>query len=256
VGEIQIKENPMTAAIATLSIAESRAEAADSRWNWLYKIGGIAALLSVVLFPIQIAVCLISPPPDTVIGWFTLFQNNRLVGLLDLDLLLMVDQVLAILIFLALYVALRRVNESFMAIATALGLVSAMLFIASNPAFAMLSLSDQYAVAGTEAQRAMFLAAGQTVLATWQGSGFQAGYILGSIAPIIISVVMLRSKLFGKTTAYWGILANVIALGLYVPKIGVYISIFSVVFLWVWYILIAYRLFRLARLGDLEMKGA
>ena len=48
-----------------------------------------------------------------------------------------------------------------------------------------------------------------------------------------------------KSTAYMGILANVIALGLYVPKIGVYISIFSVVFLWIWYILIARRLFQL-----------
>ncbi len=237
----------MTAALATCPRNESRAESADSNWKGLYKVGGAAAVLSVVFFPIQIAICLLSPPPDSVIGWFTLFQSDRLVGLLDLDLLLMVDQVLAILIFLALYVALRRTNESFMAIAIALGLVSAALFIASNPAFAMLSLSDQYATAGTEAQRAMFLTAGQAILVTWQGSAFQASYILGSIAPIIISVVMLqdRSRIFGKSTAYPGILANVIALGLYVPKIGVYISIFSVVFLWIWYILIARGLFQL-----------
>ncbi len=237
----------MTTALVTLPRTESRAEVVESNWKSLYKVGGTAALLSIVFFPIQIIVCLMSPPPDTVIGWFTLFQNNRLVGLLDLDLLLMVDQVLAILIFLALYVALRRANESFMAMAFAIALVSAALFIASNPAFAMLSLSDQYAAAGTQAQRAMFLAAGQAVLVTWQGSAFQASYLLGSIASIIISVVMLQdpNRVFGKSTAYLGILANVIALGLYVPKIGVYISIFSVVFLWIWYILIARRLFQL-----------
>ena len=237
----------MTAAMVTLPRNEARADAVESNWKSLYKIGGAAALLSVVFFPIQIVVCLMSPPPDTAIGWFTLFQSNRLVGLLDLDLLLMVDQVLAILIFLALYVALRRVNESFMAIAFAIALVSAALFIASNPAFAMLSLSDQYAAAGTEAQRAMFLTAGQAVLVTWQGSAFQASYLLGSLAPIIISVVMLedRSRVFNQSTAYMGILANVIALGLYVPKVGVYISIFSVVLLWIWYILLARRLFQL-----------
>ena len=93
----------------------------------------------------------------------------------------------------------------------------------------------------------MFLAAGQAMLVMWQGSAFQASYILGSIASIIISAVMLRNKLFSKATAYSGILANVIALGLYVPKIGVYISIFSVVFLWIWYILIARRLFQLGQ---------
>jgi hypothetical protein len=217
----------------------------DSTWRSLYRVGGAAALLSVVFFTIQITVFIVSPPPSTVIGWFALFQNNMLIGLLDLDLLLVVDQVLAMLIFLALYVALRRANESFMAIGTVLVLASTDLFIASNPAFAMLSLNKQYAAAVTDAQRAILLAAGQATIATWQGSAFQASYIIGSIASIIISVVMLQSKLFSKATAYMGILANVIAFGLYVPTVGVYISVFSVLFLWIWYILIAHRLFQL-----------
>jgi hypothetical protein len=244
----------MTVQIQTLAMNETYAEIADSDWNWLYKIGGVAALLSVVFFPIQIAVYLISPPPDTVIGWFGLFQTNKLVGLLDLDLLLIVDQVLAILILLALYIVLRRVNESFMAIGVTLGLVAAVLFVASNPAFEMLTLSNQYAAAETEAQRTVLLAAGQTMLATWQGSAFQVSYFVGSIALIIISAVMLRSKIFSKTTAYLGILANVIALGLYVPEIGVFISIFSVVFLWMWYLLVARRLFQLGRVAQESSK--
>ena len=237
----------MTAAMITLPREESKTQAADSNWNRLYNFGAVAALLSVIFFPIQIVVCFMSPPPDTVLGWFRLFQDNRLIGLLDLDLLLMVDQVLAILIFLALYVTLRRVNVSLMAIAIAFGLVSAVLFIASNPAFAMLSLSDQYVAAGTVAQQAMFLAAGQAMLVTWQGSAFQASYLLGSLASIIISMVMLqdRGRTFGKSTAFIGILANTIALGLYVPKVGTYISIFSVVLLWLWYILLARRFFQL-----------
>jgi Domain of unknown function (DUF4386) len=168
--------------------------------------------------------------------------------------MLVVDQVLAILIFLALYVALRRVQESFMVVGIALGLVSAVLFIATNPAFAMLSLSDQYAAAASDAQRAVFLAAGQAMLVTWQGSAFQVSYLLGSIATILISAVMLRSRLFSKSTAYLGILANVIALGLYVPIIGIYISIFSVVFLWLWYILIARGLFQLGRAAQPSAK--
>ncbi len=221
----------------------------DSRWNWLYKISAAAALLFVVFLPIQILVFFVSPPPDTVAGWFTLFQNNRLFGLLDLDLLLMIDQVLTMLVFLALYVALRETGESFMAIGLVLGLASTVLFIASNPAFAMLSLSDQYAAAVTDAQRAALLAAGQVVMTSWQGSAFQASYFLGSIASIIFSAVMLRTKLFSRTTAYFGILANVIALGLYVPEIGTYISIFSVVFLWAWYLLMGLRFFMLGRIA-------
>jgi len=220
---------------------------ADPKWKWLYKIGGAAALLSVVFFPIQILVFIISPPPTTVTGWFTLFQNNRLIGLLDLDLLLVVDQVLAALMFIALYAALRRVSESFLVIGTTLALFSTVLFISANPAFAMLSLSDQFAAAATAAQRAALLSAGQTLLVIWQGTAFHTSYIIGSIGTIIIPAVMLRSRVFGKAAGYLGILANVIALGLYVPKIGVYISVFSVVFLWIWYILIARGLFNLGQ---------
>lgn len=71
--------------------------------------------------------------------------------------------------------------------------------------------------------------------------------ILGSVALVIISMVMLQSKIFSKTTAYLGILANVFAMGLCVPKTGTYILLFSVVFLWVWYILITRRFFQLGQ---------
>ncbi len=228
----------------------------DSSWNWLYKAGAAAALLSAVFFPVQIIVFIANPPPDSIAGWFALFQQNRLVGLLDLDLLLVVDQVLAMLVFLALFVALRKVNESFMAIGLAFGLASNVLFIAANPAFAMLSLSEQYAAATTEVQKAAFLAAGQAAIASWEGSAFQISYFLGSIAPIIISVVMLRDKLFSKATAYFGILSNAIAFGLYVPEIGVYISVFSVVFLWIWYILLGLRFLSLGRFDKRTLRPA
>jgi hypothetical protein len=224
-------------------------ESSDRSWRPLYRVAGGTALLSVVFFPIQIIVFLLNPPPSTVLGWFALFQKSPLIGLIDLDLLLMVDQALAMLMFLGLYIALRRANESLMAIGTLLALASTVLFVASNPAFAMLSLSNQYAAAAAELQRTVLAAAGQTALAIWQGSAFQFSYVAGSIASIIISGVMLSSRIFGKATAYFGIVANAVALGLYVPTIGTYISIFSVVFLWIWYILIARRLFQLAKAG-------
>lgn len=226
----------------------ARAEIADSRWSWLYKVGGAAALITAVFIPVQIIVFIISPPPSTVMGWFTLFHNNRLFGLIDMDLLLVANNVLLVPIFLALYVSLRRVNESFMAIGTALGFVGLALYIASNTVFSMLSLSNQYAAATTDAQRSLFLASGQAMLAIHNGAAFHVSYVIGSIALIIISAVMLRSNTFSKATAYLGILANAIALGFYLPTIGLYISVFSVLFLEIWYILLARRLFHLARL--------
>ncbi len=71
-------------------------ETVDSRWSWLYKIGGAAALLVAMIIPIQIIVYIVSPPPSTAIDYFTLFQSNSLLGLLALDLLIIVDIVLGI----------------------------------------------------------------------------------------------------------------------------------------------------------------
>jgi hypothetical protein len=230
----------------------------DSRWNWLYKVAGTAALITVAFIPIQMVLFIAWPPPgfepnsNTVIGWFTLFHHHRLLGLIQLDLLLIVDQVLAIPIVLALYVALRRASESIMAIATALGLVAVAAYLASNTAFPMLSLSERYAAATTNEQRSMFVAAGQAMLALYSGTAFQVSYVLGSVVLVITAVVMLRSHIFSKATAYAGILSSVIGLGLFVPKIGLVLALISVPFLAIWDILIARRFFQLGQFRATE----
>jgi hypothetical protein len=231
------------------------AESTDPRWRRLYRLAGAGALISAVFIPIQVLVFIVWPPPleGTAADWFALFQDNPLVGLLDLDLLLVADNVFLVPIFLALYVLLRRDGESVMAIATALGFLGIAFFIASNPAFEMLSLSDRYATATSEAQRSTFLAAGEAMLATWQGTTFQAAYILGSVAGIAVGAVMLRSAVFSNLTGWMAILGNAVGLGLYVPVVGVYISVFSVLFLEIWYLLLARRLFQLGRgASDME----
>ena len=223
-------------------------ETANSRWNWLYKVAGVAALISLVIIPIQVIIFIVSPPPSTAIGWFSLFQNNKLQGLLTFELLIVVSNALAIPMYLAFYVALRRGSESFMAIATVIGLVGIVAFFVARPAFEMLYLSDQYAAATTDTQRSMFLAAGEVMIATFKGTASHLGYVFAALAPLIISVVMLRSNIFSKATAYMGILANVIALCLYVPKIGIIFGIISVCpFLMIWEILIARSFFQLGR---------
>jgi hypothetical protein len=222
---------------------------AESGWRDLYWIAGLAALLTALFIPIQIVVFVVWPPPSTVTGWFTLFHNNRLLGLLDMDLLILVEVVLLIPILLALYVVLRRVTPSFTALATTLGLVGIVAYFASNPAFSMVTLSDQYAAATTDAQRSALLAAGQAMLATYSGTAFDAYYLLASVALVMISTVMLRTNVFSKATAYIGILANALALGLFVPTVGLLLSLVSVIpFLLIWYILLARRLFQLSKL--------
>ena len=226
---------------------KAKSDQDESRWQWLYRLGGIAALITAIFIPFQVVVFMAWPPPSTALGYFTLAQTNPLAVLLDLDLLLLIDQMLGIAVLVALYIALRRTNESVMTVVLALGLIAAAAYVASNTAVNMLTLGNQYNAATTDAQRAMYLAAGESMLAIYTGTAFHLSYILGAVVGTTIGVVMLRSELFSKTTARMAILANVISLGLYVPVVGLYISIFSVLFLEIFYILVARRFFQMGR---------
>jgi Domain of unknown function (DUF4386) len=207
----------------------------------------VATLVTAVLVPVQLAVFVAYPFPETATGWFQLLQDNPLAGLVDLDLLLGADNVLLVVIALALYVALRPTSPSVTTMATGLWLLAIMLVITANPALQLLALSDRFAAATSEAQRAAAVAAGEALLAGWEGTAFQVGYVLGQLAGIMIGLVMLRGSLFGRAVPYTLIAGNGIGFGLYLPTLGLVISALSGLVLWAWYLVIARRFLRLER---------
>lgn len=218
----------------------------EERWYFLYRTAAVAALVSVALFLFQIAAFFVWPPPSTVAGHFALLHARPLVGLVCLDFVILVDEVLGIPILLALYLSLRQVHASLVLIATALSVISTVCFLSGNPSLNMLYLSQRYAAATDAGERDGLLGAGQAVLSSWQGTPYQVAYVVGTIAMLMLSLVMLRSCAFGKVAGWVGIAASLVGFGLYVPRVGVYLSIFSVVVMQVWYVMIAVRLFRLA----------
>ena len=218
-------------------------------WKPLYNTGGIALVAMAVIIIIQMLVFMTAPPPyeGSALDWFELFRANHLIGLLNFELLMVVYVLLSLVPTLALSVLHREASPSFVVIYLALSLVGVISFIVARPAFEMLSISSGYAAATTDMQRAAFLAAGETLLATFHGMAFQVSYVLGSLSGLIISLIMLKTNIFGRTTAWLRIASSVCDFGLYVPVVGLYISLFSVFFLLAWNILVARRLFQLAR---------
>jgi hypothetical protein len=224
------------------------------RWIGLYRSGGIAALLIAVLLLGEIVVYAVFPRPETALEHFQLFQRNWLAGLLTLDLLGMISYLLFIPMILALYVALRRTSEAPMAVGTALFFVGIADFFATNTAFPVLALSDHYAAATTDAERAIILAAGEAMFALFNENAFLVSYLIVSAAWAMIAAVMLRSSLFGRATAYAGILAGAtgiiavllehISEALVPVAIGFYFA--AIVFLLGWVVLTGRRLYRLA----------
>jgi hypothetical protein len=183
---------------------------ADAHWNDLYKIGAWAAIAMLVLIPIHIIIFVISPPPATVEEFFALFQKNWLLGLLSLDLIYILNNILLSLIYLALYQALKQTNAALMTAALMLGLLGIAAYFASNPAFEMLSLSRQYAAATNLTQQTILLAAGQSQLASFTGTAFDVYYVLNGVALLLLAWVMLHSPLFSKATAWWGLASGIL----------------------------------------------
>ena len=192
------------------------AETADPRQNWLYKIGGAAALTVLVLFLVG------------VLGFITPFQDNWLVVLFKLNaglgdvqedslsVLNFVDVAIMTLtgtVFLALCAALWRTNKLWPAVAASLAFLGTALLIVTYTAG-------------------------------------RSGLLLGGL---IVSAVMLRSHIFSRASAYAGIVAG--ALLLFAGDIGTALfgssSIIAVVIgigylLWMgWFFLVGQRLLQL-----------
>jgi len=221
------------------------AGAQPERWATLYRITGYAIIAMLIIMPVQIAIFIMFPFPDSIELWYELFHDSWLLGLVHLDLLYIVNNVIVAVMYLALFFSLRERNEGLMVIALLLGLLGISAYLASNKAFEMLSLSTLYHSAASDAAKTIFLAAGQTMISSWKGTAFDVYYILNGISLIIIAGVMFESPIFSRRTAAIGLasgllmmipstagtLGMVFALASLVPWV-IFSALVAVKFLW------------------------
>lgn len=180
--------------------------------NSIFRIGAISALVILILIPIQIVFYILWPHPDSIIGWFELFQRNWLLGLIGFDLLYMLSMIPMILLFIAMFFALFKTRKLLSIIAVIFGLMGIAIYFSSNTAIEMLSVSQQYAQATTEQQKEILLAAGQTFYSMYGGTAYAAYYILNGLALILFFIAMIPNTLFRKSTAYIGLSAGILML--------------------------------------------
>lgn len=209
--------------------------------NPLIRIAGFAAILVVLIIPVQISLFFIWPPPETVDGFFSLFQSHPLLGLISLDLLYLVNNAVLILFYLGLYAVLSKGNASLMLIALVTGLVGIASYYSSSIAFEMLSLSQQYYNADSLEIRNQCLAAGRTLLAVYKGTAFDVYYVLNAVSLLIMSGVILKTRLFSRATGYWGLASGVLMV---IPStagtLGLVFSILSLI-PWIGFSILAAR---------------
>jgi hypothetical protein len=233
-------------------VTSCESEASDR--NGLFWTGGIAALVLVVYsLMTMVQLVVLGGPPATAAEAFRVLQSHKIVGLLRLDLPTVVVMPLYYFVFLGLFAALKRTDWANAILSTTVAFVGVTLLLATPTALSMISLSQKYAAASTEATRTQFLAAGEAIMATdiWHGTGAIMGGVLVQSGAVLICFVMLRSSVFSRTTAYLGILMHGVDLarivfGLFLPTSGVILMAIAGPLYPVWFFLVGRRLLKLA----------
>ena len=202
----------------------------------LFRVAWYLALTMLILIPIQIIVYVVAPPPDTVKGLFELYQQNPFLGLLSLDFLYLFNNIIIVIIYLALSVILYQEKPSVVLLALILGLIGVACYYPSNPAFEMLTLSNQYFLTQPE-QQMIYLAAGEALMAGYTGTTFDAYYVLSTICLLLFAYALIKSPKFKKSVGLWGLASGFFMI---VPSsAGVLGMIFSLLSLIPWVVFIA-----------------
>ncbi|HET9222802.1 MAG TPA: hypothetical protein VFO07_09880 [Roseiflexaceae bacterium] len=157
--------------------------------------------------------------------------------------------VLAMVVFLALYPALKHVNKSYAAIGAVLGISAWALSLAwpttGEGAPTLVYLSDRYVAAATDAERTAFATAAEVLIAT-EAIPAAIG-VLQTIGILVISLVMVRGG-FPKSVAYLGVATGAIGIvsEALISILGIAYAIYGVLVM-LWFLVIGWQLYRLGR---------
>lgn len=212
----------------------------------LYRVAQYFALAMLIIIPLQIIIYVISTPPDTVKGFFELYNQNPVLGLLSLDFLYLFNNMILVIVYLALFILLFQKRPVTALLALILGLIGIACYYPSNPAFEMLTLSKQYFQALPE-QQTMYLAAGEAVMAGYTGTTFNAYYVLSTISLLLFSYAIIKSHLLKRSVGFWGLASGIFMI---IPSsAGMLGMIFSLLSLIPWAVFVALLMIKFRKLA-------
>jgi hypothetical protein len=241
----------------------------EKQWKSIYIPGGIATIIALTGISLDVVLGNIlvgdlSALPQTAIERYIQFHENKFLGLYNLDILNVINQMVLIPAFLALYAAHRDVNKPFGFLALIVFLFGSVIMVANNTALPMLELSDKYFSTSVESQKTLYAAAGESMLALGaHGSpGIFLGFFIPNIAYLIMSVVMLKGKVFSKTNSWIGIIGSILMLlyvilvnfGTGVEKMATAFAMPGGLLLMVWMIMYTISLFKLGHVSSKEVR--
>lgn len=239
--------------------------AGDGALGRLYALGAGAALMALAANLLDLGLSLdaangVVPGTMAASGYFALFQGSWLRGLYVLGILNIVYTAALVPVYIAIFMAHRRTSAGLGVLALAVALLGMAVYLANNAAVPMLVLAEKHRAAATEAERALLVAAGEAVLARGEDftPGAFIGLLLGSLAPVAMSLLMLRGEVFGRATAWVGLIGFTLlsiftVWATFIPVlygIALYgLAMPGGLLALAWFVLVARGLFKLARGG-------
>ena len=229
--------------------------AVDPEGKWIYRAGGIAAIVLVVgyflTFPIYFWVG--DQPASGVEAQLAYFADHA-AGWWAIVFLMVFTDLLMVPIFFGIYLALKHVNKGLMLVALAF---KAFLFVILDLAVTWTAYSTmiisgvQYSAAATEAQRAA-LAAAAAYASAMLDSPLLGTYaiLIPSLGVLFAGLVMLKG-VFNKTTAYVALAASltgILFMGSYFIDGLALLRYINALLAMVFYLLVGVRLYKLGKL--------
>jgi hypothetical protein len=228
----------------------------DSQWKTLYRAGGIAPLVTLLLYVIEALLIRWDRYPTNVEEWFALFSEGRFLGLFYLNALDIISIGLLAPMFLALYVALREQNRSIALIGAGVGFMGVPVFIAPRGMMvtAALTLSERYANATSSGEQTELMRAYLAFDVSGTATTQTVGFLLIAIGVVVISIAMLRSKDLSRVAGILGIIAGCLTIADFVrtvidPSLGFALMIASMPVWMAWWIIVSVVLLRRGGFG-------
>jgi hypothetical protein len=184
-----------------------------------------------------------------------MLNENRINGIMRLDILTVFILPLYYLLFFSLFIALKNTDYGLVTLSTILVFAGLTLVLATPSVLSLLDLSDKFNNSNSDIQKKQLLAAGESILASdiWHGTGARIGGLLLQSGAVLVSVIMLRSNIFNKVTAITGIVTHGLDLlhiivGFFLPAIAVILMVVAGTLYLLWFSLVGVRLFKMRHL--------
>ena len=221
----------------------------------ILKPGAIAAILSAVSILFAIIAYYIWPykgNTSSIEDIVAVLQTDRIGGLIALDVSMLIIGPVTMLMFVALYIVLRRVNEPIALVALIMNMMAIVLVIVCRPLVELAMLSDQFALATDSVEKTRILAAGEILRLQLDGTAWATQTAFLMIAGLINNTLMLRTKHFKKRTAWSGIVISAVGLPFFVPEVGLIFLFLNTIGSIPWCIFVADDLFRISRAVSIQ----